>query len=220
MPAAMTFTSLQTTVRSYCERGGATVDEQFNEQLHGFVNLTEQQIAHELKIQGLQTSVNSTMVAVEGVYQKPNRWRETVSINIGTNVGSATTYNTRQIVLPRSYEYCRTYWPNATETGTPKYYADYGYNHVIFVPTPSDTFPWEMNYWQLPPPLDDTTQTNFFTEYTPNALLDGTLVRAFNYLKNPEQASVWQAAFDRDMAALAGEDLQKILDRAQERRTS
>lgn len=220
MPAAMTFTTLGSTVVSYCERGGSSVDAQFNAQLPGFINLTEQQIAHELKIQGLQNIVTSAFTASLGVYQKPNRWRETVSINVGTNVGTATTYNTRAAVLPRSYEYCRSYWPDDTQTGTPKYYADYGYDNIIVVPTPAETNPYEWNYWQLPPPLDATNSTNFFTEYTPNALLDGTLVRSFNFLKNPAQAAVWQQAFDRDMAALAGEDLQKILDRAQERRTS
>lgn len=220
MPAAMTFTSLQSDIVSYCERGGSSVDAQFNDQLPGFINLTEQQIARELKIQGLQNTVTSSMTSSLGVYQKPNRWRETVSVNVGTNVGTATTFNTRVAVLPRSYEYCRSYWPDDTQTGTPKYYADYGLENYIFVPTPDTTYPWELNYWQLPPPLDAVTQTNFFTEYTPNALLDGTLVRAFNYLKNPTQAGVWQQTFDRDMAALAGEDLQKILDRAQERRTS
>lgn len=220
MPAAMTFTSLCDDTRNYCVRGGSSVDATFNAQLPSFINLTEQQIAHELKIQGLQNSVTSAFTAVVGVYQKPNRWRETVSINVGTNVGTATTYNTRVTLLPRSYEYCRTYWPDDTQTGTPKYYADYGYENFLFVPTPAETFPYELNYWQLPPPLEAANQTNFFTEYTPNALLDGTLTRAFNFLKNPEQSAVWQQSYDRDMAGLAGEDLQKILDRAQERRTS
>ena len=216
----MTFTSLSDDITEYCVRGGASVDAVFAGQVPSFINLTEQQIAHELKIQGLINVVTSSFTSVVGVYQKPNRWRETVSINIGTNVGTSTTYGTRQFLLPRSYEYCRTYWPTATETGTPKFYCDYNYENIMVVPTPAETNPFEMLYWQLPPPLDITLQTNFFTEYTPNALLDGALVRAFNFLKNAEQAAVWQAAFDRDMAALAGEDLQKILDRAQERRTS
>lgn len=220
MPSAMTFTSLEGDVRNYCVRGGSSVDATFNAQLPSFINLTEQQIARELKIQGLINAVTSAMTVSVGVIQKPNRWRETTSINVGTNVSTATTYNTRVMLLPRSYEYCRTYWPDDTQTGTPKYYCDYNNENWMVVPTPAETFPYEALYWQLPPPLDDTTQTNFFTEYTPNALLDGTLVRAFNFLKNAEQAAVWQQAYDRDMAGLAGEDLQKILDRAQERRTS
>jgi len=217
MPTAMTFSSLQDDVRSYCERGGTTVDAQFNTQLPGFINLRERQIARELKIQGFINNVTGTMTASLGVYQKPARWRETVSINVGTNVGTATTYNTRATVLPRSYEYVRSYWPDDTLTGTPKYYADYDYDHYIVVPTPSDTFPYEVNFWQLPPLLDNSNQTNWITEYAPNALLHGTLVEAFNYLKNAEQAASWGAVYDRDMAALAGEDMQKILDRAQKR---
>lgn len=220
MPTAMTFTSLQSDVRTYCERGGSSVDANFNTQLPGFINLRERQIARELKIQGFINNVTAAMTASLGVYQKPDRWRETVSINVGTNVGSATTFNTRVTLLPRSYEYVRTYWPDDTQTGTPLYYADYDYNHYIFVPTPSTTFPYEVNYWQLLALLDSTNQTNWLTEYAPNALLHGTLVEAFNYLKNPEQASVWQNAYDRDMSGLSGEDLQKILDRAQKRTTA
>ena len=98
----MTFTTLSADITSYCVRSGAATDAEFAAQVPSFINLTEQQIAHELKIQGMINSVTSSFTAVLGVYQKPNRWRETVSINIGTNVGSATTYSTRQILLPRS----------------------------------------------------------------------------------------------------------------------
>ena len=216
----MTFTSLQDDVRSYCVRGGASVDAQFNTQLPGFINLREKQIARELKIQGFINNVTSALQAALGVYQKPNRWRETVSINIGTNVGTATTYGTRVTLLPRSYEYCRTYWPTATAVGTPKFYCDYDYEHVMFVPTPDDAYPYEFNFWQLLAPLDSTNQTNWLTEYAPNALLHGTLEEAFNYLKNPEMAALYAGMYNRDMAGLSGEDLQKILDRAQKRTTS
>ena len=216
----MTFGSLQDDVRSYCERGGSTVDAKFNTQLPSFINLTERQIARELKIQGFINNVVTTLTLNLGVVQKPDRWRETVSINVGTNIGTATTYNTREAVLPRSYEYVRSYWPDDTQTGTPKFYADYNYNNFIFVPTPAETFPLEINFWELPALLDDTVTTNWLTEHAPNALLDGTLVRAFNYLKNTEQATVWQGAYDRDVSGLSGEDLQKILDRAQKRNTS
>jgi len=216
----MTFSSLQDDVRNYCMRGGSSVDADFNDQLPSFINLSEKQIARELKIQGFINVVTATMTNAVGVYQKPDRWRETISINVGTNIGTATTFATRIPILPRSYEYARTYWPTATNTDTPKYYADYDYSHYIFVPTPNTTYPFEINYWQLPPLLDDSTQTNWLTEYAPNALLHGTLVEAFNFLKNPEQADIWQKVFDRDMLGLSGEDAQKILDRAQERKTA
>ena len=63
MPTAMTFTSLQADVRSYCERGGSAVDTQFNTQLPGFINLRERQIARELKIQGFINNVNTAYTA-------------------------------------------------------------------------------------------------------------------------------------------------------------
>lgn len=221
MPTAMTFTSLQSDVRSYCERGGASVDALFNTQLPAMINLRERQIARELKIQGFTNNVTFAMQTSLGVYPKPDRWRETISINIGTNVGTATTYNNRQILFKKVYETCRTYWPDDTQIAQPKYYSDdYSYGSFIFVPTPNDTYPCEINFWQLLPLLDASNQTNWLTEHAPNALLHGTLVEAFNFLKNPEQASVWQNAYDRDMSGLSGEDLQKILDRSQKVTTS
>ena len=120
MPTAMTFASLQDDVRSYCERGGSSVDAQFNVQLPGFINLRERQIARELKIQGFINNANSAFTTSLGVYPKPTGWRETISVNVGTNIGTATTFNTRVSVLPRSYEYVRTYWPDDAQTGTPK----------------------------------------------------------------------------------------------------
>ena len=178
MPTAMTFTSLQADVRSYCERGGSAVDTQFNTQLPGFINLRERQIARELKIQGFINNVNTAYTTSVGVYQKPDRWRETVSINVGTNIGTATTFNTRVTLLPRSYEYIRTYWPDDTQTGTPKYYADYDYNHLIFV-NASTTF--RMNHMEFR--VLEHFADELADEYAPNCLLPRTLSEAFTYLK-------------------------------------
>ena len=216
MATAMTYSSLLNDLRNYLERGATlATDPSVYIQLPSLIGLAERRLARELKIQGTVTVVSSTMTTGEPTYPKPDRWRETVSINVGTNVGTATTFNTRVTLLPRSYEYIRTYWPDDTQTGTPKFYADYDYEHYILVPTPSETFPYEVNYWQLTPLLDSTLSTNWITEYAPNALLHGTLVEAFCYLKNTAEAATWQAAYDRDMAALAGEDMQKILDRVE-----
>lgn len=220
MATEFTFTTLKETVRSYIERGSAKYDTVTNTQIPVAINLTERRMARELKIQGFQRSVFFTMQASLGVYQKPDRWRETISINIGTNLATATTFNQRVLLRELSYESATNYWPNRTTTGTPKFYADYDYEHYLFVPTPSTTFPAEILYWELPPLLDDRTQTNYLTDFAPNPLLHGTLAEMFGYLRNEQERAKWAAEYDRDMAALSGEDLQKILDRNYKRSTS
>jgi hypothetical protein len=213
MPASMTFTSLQVDIRNYLERGGAT-DPIVYEQIPRLITLAERRIARELKIQGFQTVVNTTMQSGVAVYAKPDRWRDTISINFGTG----TNNNVHTPVFPRAYEYVRSYWPNETTTGQPLFYADYDYKHWIFVPTPAADYPMEILYYELPPLLDDTNQTNWLTEFAPNLLLYGSLVEATPFVKDDQRVQLWQTYYDRSLAALNGEDLQKIVDRSTNRR--
>jgi hypothetical protein len=209
MPAAMTFTSLQEDLRRYLERG-YTTDTQVFEQLPRLITLAERSIARALKIQGFVVPVTSTLSAGVSVYAKPNRWRDTVSMNFGTGEDQ----NDRKVILPRSYEYCRNYWPNSDLRDLPLFYSDYDYQHWLIVPTPVIDYPWEVMYYQQPPLLDDVTQTNWLTEYAPNALLYRALVEATPFLKNDERIAVWQNLYQAEMQALQAEDLQKVVDRA------
>ena len=209
MPASMTFTSLQSDTRNYLERGGIT-DPIVYEQIPRLITLAERRIARELKIQGFQTVVSTTMQANLAVYPKPDRWRDTISINIGTGNGN----NVHTPVFARAYEYIRSYWPNETETSQPEFYADYDYKHWIFAPTPDAAYPMEILYYELPPLLDNVNQTNWLSEFAPNVLLYGTLVEATPFVKDDQRVQLWQSYYDRALSALNGEDLQKILDRS------
>jgi hypothetical protein len=209
MPAAMTYTSLTSDLVAYLERGNS-IDTTVSEQLPFIINNAERRIAREAKILALQTAVVSAMVAGTAVYAKPDRWRDTVSINFGTG----TSNNTRNPLLGRSYEYLRTIWPDQTATGVPRFYADYGLTHWIFGPTPDAAYPFEVVYYQLPPLLDSTNETNILTQNMPQMLLYACLLEATPFLKNDARIPTWQAYYDRALQAATGEDMGRIGDRA------
>lgn len=215
MPVAMTYNSLLNDIRAYIERGATlATDPTVYEQLPKLINLAERRLARELKIQGTVTAMTGTLVTGTAVVPKPDRWRETVSMNVGTGA----SYNTRREIFPRSYEYCRTYWPDDSSTGTPRFYADYDYSNWLLAPTPSADFPFEVLFYEQPPYLDDTLQTNWWTEYAPNALLYASLLEAAPFLKNPEAIQMWDGFYSRAVAALNGEDIRQIVDRGIVRR--
>lgn len=215
MPTAMTYNSLLNDIRAYLERGATlATDPTVYEQLPSIVNLAERRLARELKVLGTVTVMNSTFQAGTSVYPKPNRWRETVSMNFGSGVSQ----NVRKEIFPRSYEYCRTYWPDDSQTSEPRFYADYDYSNWLIVPTPVVDAPFEVLFYDQPPYLDDTTQTNWWTEYAPNALLYASLMEASPFLKNPEATQLWQGFYDRAIASLNGEDMRQIVDRGIVRR--
>jgi hypothetical protein len=210
MPIAMTYNSLLDDLRAYLERGATlATDPTVYEMLPMLIGMAERRLARELKIQGTVNVVTSLLVIGQSVYDKPDRWRETVSMFVGIGTGN----NTRSEIYPRAYEYIRSYWPNPTTTGTPRFYADYDYSHWLIAPTPASALPMEILYYELPPLLDDTNQTNWFTEYAPNALLYATLLESAPFLKNDERIATWEGFYNRSVAALNGEDIRQISDR-------
>lgn len=211
MATTMTFTTLKEDVRRYLERGSSYAsDPVVYEQIPRLINLAERRIARELKIQGFINVVTGTLTIGQSVYSKPDRWRDTVSMNIGTGAQN----NTRKVLFSRAYEYALSYWPDRSQTEQPIFYSDYDYDHWLIAPTPDAEYPFEILYYEIPPLLDDTIQTNWLTEYAPQLLLYGTLLEATPFLKNDERIPVWQSMYDRAAAMLNGEDLAKILDRS------
>lgn len=293
MSSAMTYASLQVDIRSYLERGGSlSADPMVFLQIPKAIGLAERRIARELKVDGFIQVVTSSFAAGTAVYAKPDRWRETVSINFGAGLGglnsvtltdggdeylnvpdvtvegdgtggevaalmvgrsvnalaitaSGTGYtfatlaftdpvgegaagtvtiadanNKRGFLLPRSYEYMRSFWQDDTLTDKPKFYGDYNYQHMLICPTPDKAYPYEMVYWELPPLLDDTLQTNWITQYAPNLLLYASLLEMTPYLKNDDRMPTWQGMYDRAAQGISGEDIRKIMDRSTKREDS
>jgi len=288
MATTLTYNSLLDDMSVYAERAfSAASDPLVFAQRPRLINLAERRCATELKVQGFLNNVTSNFQAGVDTYDKPDRWREWVSINVGdaevfntvsrtAAVGVRTvvldrphpftvgdvvsvdglggtgyngafpltavaqlsvTYNNlattegttldsegivsfpmedRNPLLPRSYEYLRGYGKEAVP-GLPLYYSDYDYYHFIVSPVPLRPYPFELNYYELPPLLDDTNQTNWLTDIAPNMLLYAALLEMAPFLKNAEMSQTWQGLYDRSAQALTGMDLDKIHDRTSER---
>ena len=207
MAYSMTYDSLLTDLRRYLERGFTEESDQIvYDQLPRLITLGERRIARELKIQGFIRAVQTPLQAGVAVYLKPDRWRDTISMTVN---GSP--------IFARSYEYCRSYWPDEAETGAPQFYADYDYQHWLITPSPATVQTLEILYYEQPRFLGDDFQTNWLTEYAPDLLLYAALLEAAPFLKSDERIQIWQGMYDRSAQALNGEDLKRILDRSANR---
>ena len=118
----------------------------------------------------------------------------------------------RTAILPRSIEYCNEYWPDRTQTGTPKFYADYDYTNWLVIPTPQIAYPFEILYYQQPEPLSDTNQTNWLTMYARDLLLYASLLETAPYLKNDARIAMWQERYDRSAGAISGQNRSRVND--------
>jgi hypothetical protein len=200
--AVMTYASLVDDISTYLERNDqATLDK-----IPQFIMFAEQVIASEIKFLGNLTVADGTMTANDPVLDKPARWRKTVSFNV-------TVAGERFPVFLRKYEYLREYWPDDTQTGVPAFYCDYDYTHWLVAPTPATNYSFQVLYYERNQPLDSANQSNWFTQYAPQALLYGSLLQAMPFLKNDERIPVWAAMYDKSIALLKQEDLTRVGDR-------
>jgi len=197
----MTYDSLTSTVLQYLERSDAAVVAA----IPTFITLCEFEISQEIKTLGQLNVANSTMTPSNPVLAKPARWRKTVSMSVNTETSM-------QPVLVRKFEYLKNYWPNVTQTGTPVFYADTDYEHWYLAPTPDYAYNFEVLYYERIAPLSSTNQTNWLTQYAPNAMLYGTLLQAMPFLKNDSRA-IFQQKYSEAIAALKTEDMARVADR-------
>jgi hypothetical protein len=203
MPAyMMTYTNLVSDIEKYLER----TDTVTIEKIPTFIGLAEQVLAADLKFLGNLTVATSTMVQGEAIIDKPARWRKTVSMNVTVN-------GQRNPILLRKYEYLREYWPDPADTDVPLFYCDYDYTHWLIAPTPDDDYAYEVLYYERVQPLDSSNQTNWFTQYAPQALLYGSLLQAMPFLKNDERIPMWQQQYSAIVNTLKTEDVSRIGDR-------
>jgi hypothetical protein len=205
MAFVLTYDTLTSSVQDYLERNDATLVSQ----IPLFIMLGERRTARDLKILGLKNAITDNLIEGSSVFQKPVRWLNDSSFNIGTG----TSFNTRIFLEQRAYEWCRTYWPDPTQTGTPKYYAsDYNYNFWFLVPTPNLAYPYEILYYETPPLIDSTSSSNFLTESAPEVLLYATLLETASYLKDDERVQVWTDYYSKARQNIGEEDMKRIYD--------
>lgn len=202
MAYMMTYSNLVADIEKYLER----TDPETLDRIPTFIGLAEQVLAADLKFLGNLTVVTSTMVQGEAIIDKPARWRKTVSVNV-------TVGGERKPVLLRKYEYLREYWPDPTQEDVPLFYCDYDYTHWLVAPTPDDDYAYEVLYYERVQPLDDSNQSNWFTQYAPQALLYGSLLQAMPFLKNDDRVPMWQAQYSAIVNVLKTEDVARIGDR-------
>lgn len=198
---AMTYTSLIKDIEEYAERH----DPPFVNQIPRFVMLAENRIASEIRGLGLLKIIKGAMNGA--VLQKPERWRETVSVNV-------TIGTQRKILHQRSYEYCRMYAPNAAITNEPKYYSDYGYEHWLIVPTPPSAYQFEVSYYERPEPLSTNNQTNWTTQYAPQLILYASLLEAQPFLKLDSRVATFQSFYSGAGEAVTNEAKRRAFDRS------
>lgn len=211
MAYVMTYNSLVESITRWVIRDS---DSALAAEIPRMIDTTERKVARALKTLLSVRYATGALTASSNLIVKPNRWLETVSMEIGTGTGS----NTSVQLLSRTYEYIKQVYPDQSALATPKYFSDFEFDQFFIGPTPDAAYPFQVSYYERPEPLGEDTQQNWLTINAPDLMLYGALLETGPFLLNDERIKMWQDMYDRKLIELVGEDARRLIIRTERTR--
>lgn len=155
------------------------------------IKRAEARLADDLIPEAYESEATSTLTAGSRLYLKPADMRIPRYFTITRADGS------EKILERVSTEYLFDYWPTPSETGEPRFYADYNADNFVLAPTPADALATRVGYVQQLPPLSVSNQTNYLTDEAYNVLFYACMMEAAVYLKSQEEFNVYAQFYQR-----------------------
>ena len=203
----MTYNELTAAIKDYLmvEYVGDGAEPTFVANIDNFIKNTEIIINNSVQLPAFRTNVTGTLTAGNQYITLPPDFLSIFSLAVipNTTVDLVPT-PTHQYLLNKDVNYIREAYPYPSAQGTPQYYSLFDQDTFLIGPTPVDDYSVEMHYYAYPQSIVDApTGTTWVGTEFPNALLWGSLVEGYIFLKG-ETALIqtYQAKFDQVMAEL------------------
>jgi hypothetical protein len=181
----MNYTDLSNAIQAYTENTEAN----FIAEIPVFVQQAEQRIYNTVQFPSLRKNVTGATTANNKYLACPQDFLAPYSMAVVDGTLSTGTY---EYLLNKDVNYIRAAYPQANDTGLPKYYALFGAqtndaNELSFIlgPTPDAVYPVELHYYYYPESIVDAG-TSWLGDNFDSVLLYGSLVEAYTYMKGEQ----------------------------------
>jgi hypothetical protein len=193
----MNYDELVNNIKTYAERGTLASDLKFISMIPTMILSAEDRIATDLMVDRQKKVVTRTINQGEQIIAKPVDWLGNDSFLL--NTGSATIR-----LSPRTPEYIRIY-VGPSSTGQPRFYGNHDATHWIVGPIPDQEYDAIISYQAKPIGLSPTNSNTWISLHAPNLLLKACLKEAALFLKNWEDAAV----FDKEYMSIVPTVIQR-----------
>ena len=186
-----TYSTLKSAIQNYTDSTETT----FVANLDNFIETAEQRILNSIDLQYFRKNVTGTVTANDQYLAVPTDYLASFSLSVISS-------SNKEFLLEKDVNFVQSINPNSATTGTPKYYAFFDINNFILAPTPSANAVAELHYFYRPDSLTagGDSGTTWLSTNAPNAMLYGSLVEAYIYLKG--EPDLMKLYTDRFMESL------------------
>jgi hypothetical protein len=182
----MNYTELSNAIQAYTEN----TEADFVANIPVFVTQAEQRIYNTVQFPSIRKNMTGVVSTTSTYLSAPDDYLATYSLAV---IDASGNY---EYLLNKDVNFIRQAYPQATDTGLPKYYALFGptvnggtiTNELTFIlgPKPDANYTVELHYYYYPRSITLTPFTSWLGENFDSVLLYGSLVEAYTYMKGEQ----------------------------------
>lgn len=176
----MTYGELKTAVQNFVQ----STETSFVNNLPLFIRLAEERIMKNVRLNLFQKNASGSTTAGNKYVAAPTDFLAPISLSL--TIGGKQTF-----LLLKNADFVQEYIRDS-ESGEPIYFGQYDVDNLILAPIPGSAYALEMHYLYRPNSLTvgGDSGTTWLSENAEVALLYGTLVEAYTYLKGDQDLMV------------------------------
>jgi hypothetical protein len=204
----MNYTQLTAALQDYLE----TQEISFVSNIPTFVRQAEERIYRSVQIPELRKNATAATTSGNQYLARPSDFLSVFSLAVVDGSGNYS------YLYDKDVNFIREAYPGPSTQGLPKYYAQFDGDQVgtegnfILGPTPNSNYTVELHYYYDPPSIVDTN-TSWLGTNAETALLYGSLVEAYTYLKgDQDMLQLYTNRYNEAMLQLFGIDLRAKRD--------
>jgi hypothetical protein len=204
----MNYAELSTALTEYLE----TTETSFVSNIPTFVQQAEERIYRSVQIPELRKNATAATTTGNQYLARPSDFLSVFSLAVVDGSGNYS------YLYDKDVNFIREAYPGPSTQGLPKYYAQFDGDQVgtegnfILGPTPNAAYTVELHYYYDPPSIV-ATGTSWLGTNAETALLYGSLVEAYTYLKgDADMLQLYTNRYMEAMAQLFGIDLRSKRD--------
>ncbi len=191
---SFTLAQLKTAIQDYVDNSETT----FVNHLSDFIKASEERIFKNVDLELFRKNVTSAMTSSDKFVSIPSDYLSSFSLQI-------TTAGSEGFLLQKDVNFLQEAFDGSASTGLPRYYAVFDINNFIVAPTPNSNYAIELHYYYRPASLTAGADsgTTWLSTNAPFALLYGSLVEAYTYMKGePDIMQQYEKRFNDQLVRL------------------
>ena len=204
----MNYTELVAAIQDYTQNE----ETSFVSNIPTFVEQAEERLNRSIMVPELRKNVTAATTNGDWYLARPEDFISVFSLAV---VDSSGDYS---FLIDKDVNFIREAYPASSTSGLPKYYAqfdgDYGGEQGNFIlgPTPDGNYTVELHYYYDPPSIV-TTGTSWYGDNAESALLYGSLIEAYTYMKGEaDLIQLYTTRYSEALGQLTGVQIRSSTD--------